>query len=123
MIIVDKKILLVRDARADFFSAPGGSVEPGESNEQALVREVAEEVGATIANSKTYHSIDLMNQVYNVPQTDHNYLVRIEGNPLPTTEIVELGWFSKDDIESHKVKTPDAFYEQLFPKLVADGLL
>lgn len=44
----DGKVLLVRRGRPpgkDFWSLPGGKVEPGETNEAAALREVLEETG------------------------------------------------------------------------------
>jgi 8-oxo-dGTP diphosphatase len=52
-ILRDGRVLAARRTRpataAGRWEFPGGKVEPGESPEQALVREVAEELGATVA--------------------------------------------------------------------------
>jgi 8-oxo-dGTP diphosphatase len=123
IIIQDKKILLVRDAKADFFSMPGGSLEEGEDQVTALTRELKEELNVGVKEMKWYHSFDLMNQVYLVPQTDHAYLVEIQGEPMCSAEICELRWATQEDIVSGKVKVPVAFYENIFPKLVNEKIL
>ena len=49
--VCDKGLLLVRRGRAPSrgrWSLPGGRVEPGETAEQALLREVAEETGLVV---------------------------------------------------------------------------
>lgn len=123
IIIRNKKILLVRDDKADWFSMPGGTLENNEDHNTALARELNEEIKVSIMDAKFYHAFDLVNQTYNVPQTDHTYMVSIDGNPTCSNEIRELGWFSKEDIANNKIKVPPAFYEKLYPKLVIENFL
>jgi 8-oxo-dGTP diphosphatase len=56
VIIRDRHVLMVRERRKDaagrhlgteYWTLPGGGVEPGESSTEAVVREVAEETGLT----------------------------------------------------------------------------
>ena len=47
MIISGNKILAMRDERSPYFYLPGGRVAMGETAEQAVVREVQEELGVT----------------------------------------------------------------------------
>jgi len=52
-IILDgKKVLLVRHKNRDFFSLPGGKVDPDENLKTALRREMIEELGVEIQNPK-----------------------------------------------------------------------
>src|SRR5438045_1369236 len=44
MIIKNKKLLVVRTPGQDFFKSAGGKLEPGESAEQAVIRELKEEL-------------------------------------------------------------------------------
>lgn len=48
IIIKDKKLLVERSAGKDFYIAPGGKLEQGESAEQALIRELDEEYGIIV---------------------------------------------------------------------------
>ena len=123
IIIQNKKILLVRDELASFFSMPGGMIESGEDQLSALAREVEEEIGVPVVSASPYHSFDLVNQTYNVPQTDHTYLVTISGIPICSHEICELGWYSKEDILSRKIEVPPAFLTKLAPKLIDENFL
>lgn len=123
IIIKDHKILLAQDDKADHFCMPGGGIDEGEDHAEALARELEEELGVKLKTLAHYHSFDLMNVVYLVPQTDHTYRATIEGEPACATEIRALGWFSKDDITTGKVKVPVAFYENIFSKLVEENIL
>ena len=40
-----ERVLLARDENLNFWSLPGGRIEPGESDEAAAGRELAEETG------------------------------------------------------------------------------
>lgn len=55
------RLLLVRRARAPgagCWSLPGGRVEPGETDQQALAREVAEETGLDVAVGRHVGSVE-----------------------------------------------------------------
>src|SRR3989339_1817280 len=117
IIIQDKKILLVRDVKADWFSLPGGTLENNEDHDAALRRELMEEISVKISDAKFYYSFDLINQTYKVPQTDHVYIVSISGTPECSSEICELGWFPITDITNNKINVPCSFYKDLCLKL------
>lgn len=45
ILIKDKKLLVEKSKNKEFFIAPGGKIEAGETPEHALVRELDEEFG------------------------------------------------------------------------------
>src|SRR5688500_14463023 len=51
IIIQDRKLLFTRAKDMDFFIDPGGKIEPGETAEQALVRELKEELDIEVAEA------------------------------------------------------------------------
>lgn len=94
----DDQVLLARSSRfpAGFFSTLAGFVEAGESLEQAIVREIEEEVGVRVGNLRYFGS-----QPWPFP---HSLMIGFraswlagELSPDPE-EIAEAGWFSRDDL-------------------------
>lgn len=82
--------------RAPMYSCLAGFVEPGESLEQAVVREVREEVGVEVGNVR-YHS----SQPWPFP---HSLMIGfladwISGDiAIDPTEIVDAQWFRRDEL-------------------------
>lgn len=68
----------------DWWEFPGGKIEPGESREQALRREIREELAADIEVGELFHTID-----YDYPQfhlTMHCFLCRLKEQSPMTNE-------------------------------------
>jgi NAD+ diphosphatase len=81
------------------FSILAGFVEPGESAEGAVAREVAEEVGVRVTDIRYVGS-----QPWPFPQSLMlGFTARVEGDPtlrLDPTEIEEARWFTRDELRS-----------------------
>ena len=95
---------------------PGGKVEPGESHETALVREIAEELGVTIEAGPLY--IATPHQYPDRAVRLHFFKCRItEGEPEAHSAIA-LGWFTPEELK--RLDLPEANRE-LVKKLQAEG--
>lgn len=89
-----EQLLLARGQRFNFFSLIAGFIEPGETIEQGLKREVREEVGIEIKNLKYFAS-----QPWPFPDSLMiGFTAEYESGELvlEETEIVEAGWFTAD---------------------------
>lgn len=77
---------------------PGGKIETGETHQQALVREIGEELSTTIAVGSF---VTTVNHQYNTfAITMHAYQCSIlEGN-LTLSEHLDSRWLSRDELET-----------------------
>ena len=114
-IIKDNKVLLVHHKKHRLWLPPGGHIEENETTDDALKREVKEEinidieflnksdipvVGSTIKNLATPFYVNL-HDVGDHLHCGIYYLCRPKTNniKLKTDEVDDFKWFSKDDLK------------------------
>lgn len=96
VVLRDNEVMLVRHGYTRGWYLPGGGVEPGESFEGALAKELLEEANVRVTGKPVLHGLF---QNTNASRRDHVavYVVRAfdYGGPLaPTFEIQEAKFFS-----------------------------
>ncbi|MDC1283779.1 (deoxy)nucleoside triphosphate pyrophosphohydrolase [Saprospiraceae bacterium] len=78
------------------FEFPGGKIEDGESNKEALKRELFEEL-ALNANIKD-HFITVNHRYPDFELTMHAYIVKADSRQLSLNEHVSLKWLDQEEI-------------------------
>ena len=100
----------------DWWEFPGGKMEPGETPEQALLREIREELDTEIRIDKFLYTVD-----WDYPQfhlTMHCYICSLLGDTLHLNEHEAARWLSREEIHSVRWLPAD---EILLP-LIAEAL-
>lgn len=122
LLVKDGKILLAMKKRGfgqGLWNGAGGKIQPGESVEQAAVRELQEEVGVAAEPSNLQHMGKLMFYFENQPDWDQSMEIfkieRWQGEPSESDEM-RPQWFSFSEIPYAQMWPDDIHW---FPKFLA----
>lgn len=127
IIISNKKLLLVKGSTGfynQFYFTPGGKIENGETQQQAIIRELNEELSIIPIKVKPY-----LTYTSSIPNTQENQQVncyileKYEGVIKINSEISELFWYDKNNFKDNSPAIANSIYSQLIPKLIKDNLL
>ncbi len=125
IIIRDKKLLVERSKDKEFFISPGGSIEVGETEEQALVRELMEEFGISVEENELEKFGDFdapaAGQEHRVVHMTVFIVKKWHGEPAPNSEVEEIAWVASTN--EQKLPLGSIFEHDVIPKLVQKGLI
>ena len=100
----DKKIALLHVTKLHYHKLPGGGIEQGESIEDALRRELSEEIGCSVKNIRELGIIEEFRNKFSLHQLSHCFLADLDGEKgaphLEQDEIAdgfETVWLSIED--------------------------
>ncbi len=99
----------------DYWEFPGGKMEAGETPEQALVREIREELDAEIRIDKILSTIEW--DYSNFHLTMHCYVCSLVSNELHLNEHEAARWLNKEEIHSVNWLPAD---DQILPLIVKE---
>lgn len=125
VIIRDRKVLMTRTRGKEIFVNPGGKLEEGETSSQALIRELGEELGITVAEGDfepfgTFHAQAAYDPGKSV--TMDVFLVhRWKGEIVPQREIEELAWI--DSKLPSGVSIGSIMQYEVLPRLRERGMI
>lgn len=99
------RFLLARTAGSDEWGLLGGGVEPGEDPDEAIVRELQEEIGARVRVTGIVGAYGGESLVVTYPNGDRvsyvstAFACELLDPPVPDEdEVVEVGWFTRAEI-------------------------
>jgi mutator protein MutT len=124
VILKDRRLLVTRSAGKDVFVAPGGKLENGETPEEALEREIMEEVRVKIDVSRleklgTFQAIAAGHEDKTL---EMNVFIIHEmfGEPIPSSEVEEIMWVNS---QTKDVALGSIFEHDVIPLLKQKNLI
>lgn len=101
-------LLMVRKKGSHYFQLPGGKIASGESNLEALVRELKEELQFDANDITAEYIGQHVTQAVNEPDTlveGHIYLIKLDEHRLfsAAAELEEVQWIGKDNWQNYQL--------------------
>jgi len=97
LVVGPRGVLLHLHKRLGLWLQPGGHVDPGETPEQAALRETLEETGFVCSDPQFVH-VDVHDGGRGHTHLDLRYLLEADGDPSPAEgESQDVRWFDWDD--------------------------
>jgi 8-oxo-dGTP diphosphatase len=104
IIIYDNKILCVQrnSSKYDYVSFkyefPGGKIDPGETREIALLREIKEELEIEVEIAEDFLTVEHEYPDFKI--TLHSFICKTLTDKITLTEHIALKWLSADELET-----------------------
>jgi 8-oxo-dGTP diphosphatase len=102
IIVENKKILCVQRNKGKYdyisykFEFPGGKLEEGENEEDALRREISEELNLEIDVTEKF--LVVTHEYFDFNLTMHSYLCKANTEQLDLKEHIDAKWLHKDEL-------------------------
>ena len=80
------------------YEFPGGKVEPGESRENALIREIKEELDMDIQIQEELLTVEHIYPDFKL--TMHSFICSCENNALTLSEHINYKWLNENELKS-----------------------
>lgn len=114
-------LLLARSAKDGHFQIPGGKIESGETDVDALAREALEELSISLFRETVSHLETFEAAAAGRPGVTVEvrlYQAEFAGDPRPSSEIAELHW---QPLTGAVVESSDIVRQKILPYLAAQN--
>ena len=104
IIIKDRKILATQRNKSKFnyisykYEFPGGKIEDGEELEEAIIREIKEELGVKIEVKKFFMTVNY--KYPDFPLTMHSFICEIVEGKVELKEHIASKWLEKSELKN-----------------------
>lgn len=100
LLLQGEKVLVAQrpanDRLASKWEFPGGKIEKGESPEEALIREILEELGVSIRILSYFNTVEYFEPP--VPLRLHSYFAQLQGGEPEPQEHQNIKWVSLNEL-------------------------
>jgi mutator protein MutT len=125
ILLQDGKLLVTRTSGKDFFMSPGGKVEPGETPQQALVRELKEELAIEVriedlAEFGTFYA-EATGQENKTLKMEVLTVMAWKGIIMPSSEVAEIRWMDSSSVGD--ITLSSIFLHDVLPTLKEQKLV
>lgn len=125
ILLKDKKLLVEKSFGKESFISPGGSIEEGESPEEALIRELKEEFSIEVRAKDLEifgtFSASAANHPGQFVEMNVFIVNNWQGEPIASSEVEEIAWI--DSAIPEDMKVGSIFAHDVIPKLKEEGLI
>jgi len=104
VIVFNNKILCVQKDKNKYdyisykYEFPGGKVEPRETREEAIIREIKEELELDISIQQEFLTVEHEYPDFNI--TLYSFICSCEHSALKLTEHIHFNWFNTDQLSA-----------------------
>lgn len=121
IILNGKRVLSVREKDTEVWLIPGGGHKSGETHEETLKRELWEELSVALKEVEFFGQV-IEPAIWEDGEVAADiYFAKVEGKPIPSSEIVEIKWFEAAYPSGEKMGS--ILRKRVIPELVAKGIL
>jgi len=115
----DRKIIVCRPTKHEYFTAPGGRIEKNETPKQALIRELKEELNIKVNQDE----LEMFGTFSATAVAENDKVIKMvvyivkrwKGEISPKNEIKEIAWINSKHPENMKVGS--IFEHKVIPRL------